>query len=923
MPTVADQVFGREAELASMGAFLDHPGVAPRALVLLGDAGIGKTTLWQAGIALASERRYQICSTRPTETEVKLSYAGLGDLFDRLGADKLADLPGPQRVALEVALLRADVPAGGLDHRTLCVAVLTALRSMAASAPLLIAVDDLQWLDGATAQVLEFVVRRLKGESISVIATLRARTDRPAALARALRDDDVQTIQVEGLTVQSLGRLLQTRLGTNLSKPTINRLLQASGGNPFFALEIARALISGRLQFEPGASFSVPADLAELVPNHIGELPAPTRELLLLCSAVSMPTTSLLRSAVSDPMRVSSDLRRAVTSGVIELEGEQIRFTHPLLSSAVYSQASDDQRRGIHRRLAAVVLDAEERARHLGLAAESSDLKAAAALEQAASLARARGAPATAAELCELAERLVPPDRDWDLRRLRLTAADDLLLAGDLTRAEQLAELVEATAREGPERSQGLFLHALVRYWVFDFSRAADLLSEALVQPGVPPEQLSALHSWSSAALRYDLPQAARHAEEAVRLAASSEDPTLLALAFTSLIGVRMLLGWEVPDPLRERAMEIDEAARPRFVNDRPSAELVMRLIYAGELDKARPIVLHLLDEALAKGDEFSVQHLSAKLGVIELLAGDWEASLEHYARASLATGANFPSSLLLMAHKGDVAVAATEAQTYLESAARRSDLAAQIRYLSVLGFVELSNGNADSAHRYLQDAWDMHRRWGIGEPCTHLFVADHIEALVALGRYEDASKVLDWLEDRGRILDRPWALAVSSRYRGLLAAGRGDLPAALVSLDDALRHHERLPMPFELGRTLLIYGTIRRRAQQKRPAREALEQALGIFERLGAPLWADKARAELARISGRRSSAGELTQAERRVSRLAAAGRTNREIAEALSMSTRTVEGHLSHAYAKLGVRSRTELATLAEILQDAPGHC
>ncbi len=170
--------------------------------------------------------------------------------------------------------------------------------------------------------------------------------------------------------------------------------------------------------------------------------------------------------------------------------------------------------------------------------------------------------------------------------------------------------------------------------------------------------------------------------------------------------------------------------------------------------------------------------------------------------------------------------------------------------------------------------------------------------------------EVLDWLEERGQALDRPWALAVAARYRGLLAAADGDFQTAFASLDRALKEHERLPMPFELGRTMLVLGTIRRRAKQKRPAREALEEALAIFERLGAPLWADKARAELARIGGRRSAAGQLTEAETRVAKLAAAGRTNREIADALFMSVRTVEGHLSHAYAKLGVRSRTELA-------------
>jgi DNA-binding CsgD family transcriptional regulator len=229
---------------------------------------------------------------------------------------------------------------------------------------------------------------------------------------------------------------------------------------------------------------------------------------------------------------------------------------------------------------------------------------------------------------------------------------------------------------------------------------------------------------------------------------------------------------------------------------------------------------------------------------------------------------------------------------------------------LSALGFLELSLGNAASSNQYLIQAWQLHHSWGVGEPAKFLFVGDHVEVLIELGRLDQAGEVLDWLEERGRALDRPWALAVSARYRGLLAAADGDFQTAFASLDQALKEHERLPMPFELGRTLLVLGTIRRRAKQKRPAREALEEALAIFERLGAPLWADKARAELARIGGRRAVAGQLTEAEARVAKLAAAGRTNREIADTLFMSVRTVEGHLSRSYAKLGVRSRTELA-------------
>jgi DNA-binding CsgD family transcriptional regulator len=258
----------------------------------------------------------------------------------------------------------------------------------------------------------------------------------------------------------------------------------------------------------------------------------------------------------------------------------------------------------------------------------------------------------------------------------------------------------------------------------------------------------------------------------------------------------------------------------------------------------------------------------------------------------------------------GDVDSARADGEEALEASRGGGSLESELLALSALGFLELSLGNAAGAHEHLGRARHLHRGWGIGEPAAFLFVGDHLEVLIELGETKQASEVLDWLEERGRALDRPWALAVAARYRGLMAAADGDFKTAFASLDQALKEHERLPMPFELGRTMLVLGTIRRRAKQKRPAREALEEALAIFERLGAPLWADKARAEVARIGGRRSAAGQLTEAEARVAKLAAAGRTNREIADTLFMSVRTVEGHLSRSYAKLGVRSRTELA-------------
>ncbi len=218
-----------------------------------------------------------------------------------------------------------------------------------------------------------------------------------------------------------------------------------------------------------------------------------------------------------------------------------------------------------------------------------------------------------------------------------------------------------------------------------------------------------------------------------------------------------------------------------------------------------------------------------------------------------------------------------------------------------VLGFIELSRGDAATALEYLERAWEIRDGVRVLEPGFHVELADTLEALIAVGEFEKAERRLIPVEERAQALDRSWALAITARCRALLLAARGDLAGAQAGFQRALAEHARTQDPFQHARTLLALGATQRRAKQRGAARLTLEQALAIFERLGAPLWAEQARTELRRIGGRASSRGELTEAERRIVALVAEGRTNREVA---------VEGALTRAYRKLGVRSRSELA-------------
>jgi len=265
----------------------------------------------------------------------------------------------------------------------------------------------------------------------------------------------------------------------------------------------------------------------------------------------------------------------------------------------------------------------------------------------------------------------------------------------------------------------------------------------------------------------------------------------------------------------------------------------------------------------------------------------------------------------LVEAHLGRADSARLEALEGLRVAEAAGEILLLIPNLSVLGFLELSLGRPAEADAYLSRAIELAKAMGVREPAYFRVVPDEVEALVALGRLDQAEALLAPFEESGRNLDRAWAIATGARCRALALAARGELTGASAAADEAVREHDRLPLPFELGRALLVRGAVERRAKRKREARDTLTKALEVFDGLGAALWADKTRAELARIGGRAPSSLDLTPTEDRVAALVAAGSTNREVADALFVSIHTVEANLKRIYRKLGVRSRTELAS------------
>jgi DNA-binding CsgD family transcriptional regulator len=421
---------------------------------------------------------------------------------------------------------------------------------------------------------------------------------------------------------------------------------------------------------------------------------------------------------------------------------------------------------------------------------------------------------------------------------------------------------------------------------------------------------------------RGDLAASERHARAALELAEEVQDPRVMAEAFQAYPFVRFILGQGVDQELLDRGIALEGHMEGEFKSHvlRPSFVAAQLLKFTDRLDEARETFTELLGDALAHGVTGPIPQILYHLAELECRAGNWDTAIEQ-ARESRAAAQRIgmgPLSSeghyavgLVEAHLGRADAARQEALEGLRVAEEAGEVFLLIPNLAVLGFLELSLDQPAEAHAWLSRALGLEQEMGVREPAYYRLVPDEVEALVALGQLDEAEALLAPFEEAGRNLDRTWAIATGARCRALVSAGLGDLAAASAAADEAVRAHDRLPLPFELARTLLVRGVVERRAKRRREARDTLTKALGILDGLGAALWAGKARAELARIGGRAPSSLELTPTEDRVAALVAGGSTNREAADALFVSVHTVEANLKRIYRKLGVRSRTELAS------------
>ncbi len=895
----AANLVGRAREMAALRELLGERPSAPAA-VLAGVAGIGKTSLLDAAAELARARGFRVLAARPAESELQISFAGLSDMLDEAGDEELAGLPAPQHRALQVALARAE-PAG-LPPEPLAIAAgfVNALRQLARREPLLIAVDDAQWLDAGSAGVLVFTARRAAGVRVRFL--LARRSGAESELERAFTPQLITRIPVSGLDVADTRKLLATR-SVSLPSRQLRQVVEISQGNPLVILELARVLLQGG-HLDNVAALASESLAGDLFRERLAQLPTASRRALLAV-AISPQITETELAAVCG----ADALEGAVAEGVLLPDHGRLRPSHPLLAAAAVQQSTSAQRHAVHQELAGALVDEIRAAHHLAMATAGHDAVRASRLAAAAELAMRRAALHDAVELAGHALALTPPG-DAQLPE-RVLALGEYLLRD--YQVDGISELMARWLQELPGGAPRARAHLLLAEATLDLAEHAQHLEQALEhsegEPSLRATALALKAALYAVILTERLDEAAQFAEEGLRLPAldaRGRQRLLVARAW-----VRVLSGRPVLEPLGEGAPVPDGLSLYEGSIERPAA---VRLAFRGEQARARAAITSLLAIADERGEALTRTICQIQAWEFALRAGDIQDAQQRLAdwdagREADLVAARLRGEALLAAVIGDpqAAVAAAEAALAVAGLRRWN----RLESLRALGIAALLDNDPATAAQRLGEVWEHTRCEHIDDPGAFPVAGDLVEALVELDRSAEARAVLARLAELARAQDHPWGLATAARSEAIVRLAAGHDGPAVTMLEQSARAYGALGLRFDEARSLLVLGRLQRRHRRWGAARDALDRAAVEFDELGCDGWARRTRSELARVGARRPQAeGGLTGAEARVVKLAAQGLSNKEIARELVVTVHTVEVHLSRAYAKLGVRSRSQLA-------------
>jgi DNA-binding CsgD family transcriptional regulator len=912
-------LIGRERECERIEELLDRARMGRSgSLVLRGEPGIGKTALLDYAAARAGDMT--VVRTLGVESEFELEFSGLLDVCRPL-LYRLGELPEQQAETLQGALGIGQALV--VERFAIGAATLGLLAAAAEARPLLVLVDDTQWLDPASTDALLFATRRLHADRAAVLFAARDGDD------RSFEAPGIETLTLAGLGREDASRLVQSQ--TDVPAQVAERLYEATRGNPLALVELPQLLTAAQLAGDEPLDEPLPpgTSVERAFARQAEALPEDARRALLVAAVSTSNAADLIVDALTRLDLDAGALEQGEDAGLLTTTDGRIEFRHPLVRSAVYHAAAASERRAAHRALADAFGDADPEANawHLGAAALGPDEEVAAALERAAEQARRRSGFAATATALERSARLTA---DPSLRCRRLAAAAEA--AWEAGRAGAAAKLV-AESLEGTSdselRARSLRLVGAIEYFTGDAEAASEALLEALaLLEGT--DRVGAVSAAADAVMALVRSRGPDRALEAARTARAlaPEDHSDVDFEATATLGYALCFTgrYSEAELYLRRAVEL-MATTTQVPSPFQAVRLAATLAWLGRYEEGHAYMRRVVGRARAAGAIGSLPYLLGGTAWQALHAGRWnEAEADAAEAHELAEQVGQPATAIqalgvlawVHALRGDDARCAT----YGEETRRRAFEAGYRLYgllvSACFGILHLGAGRIEAAIEELEviAGYAEERQLRIPGVAPQLELA---ETYVRAGRGEDAERLLEAFEGSELVADA-YLMAVSKRLRGLLA----DETQFDSCFADALALHLEIPSPFALARTQLCYGERLRRAGRRRDARAQLRVALETFELLGAATWAERARSEL-RSSGEKlrrrddEQAEQLTPQELQIALHVAEGKTNKEVGAALFLSHKTVEFHLSRIYRKLDISSRAELIRRFAVAGDA----
>jgi DNA-binding CsgD family transcriptional regulator len=910
-------LLGRERERAAIDHLLEGARAgASGGLIVTGQPGVGKTTLLNYAREAAGDLR--LLGARGLQAEASLPYSALADVLRPLLA-LLDRLPEVQAAGLRAAMALGP-PSPGDRFKTYAGA-LSLIATAAEDGPILISIDDAHWLDPASAEALFFVSRRLTAEGVLMLFAAREAAEMPADPA--------------GLPLLSLGGLDHDAsielLGLNakaMAQSVAEAIYSASGGNPLALIEISSLLSEGQRSGRDPLPDRLPVGprLVSAFDARLAALPEATRTVLLLAAAGPEAGMPALRIA---GRTLGVDAEQALTPAeraeLIDVQ-ETVLFRHPLIRSAVYESASPDQQRNAHRALAAAIPAGSSgvRAWHLATASIEPDEGVAAALEQVGVEQQARAGYASALRAFERAAQLSPGVAE-QVRRLS-EAAVSALLAGRGDRSVALLDqALQLVSAPGPHADL-VMLREQIAMWVGrPMAAHAALVEEAGRVEADDPARTAALLTYACGAtfMASEIAEAERTASRAVVQAQRAGLPALISSAELAMGEALVLHGVPGGVELIRKGLAASASLQPDVTNSIDILFAAYCLVQVEDFEIARPLLEGAIRAQRRASAAALLSYPLAVMSELEFRTGLW---IEGYADAAEAVELAAETGQLSSSTFFHACLARLEAGLghnddclrNLAIARERTDRFGTNSIFSyawaIEGFLHVGLEAWQDAIQCLSLLRRETRLQEMREPGVLRYHGDLIEACLRVGQRAEAEAVLEELEGQAKTTGRLWARVASGRARGMMAT-----PSDLDSIfEGVLALADTAGDPFELARTRLAYGEGLRRLRRRGEARTQLRAALATFERLGAKPWIQRTERELAatgeRLQRRTGSTTgrDLTPQEMRVCVAVARGETNREVAAQLFLSLKTVETHLTSAYGKLGLRSRTELARL-----------